>query len=617
MKIAVFAHALFAGLAAAQLRLPLVRKPLHGSTLSHREVNTNLTADLLRYSVNVTVGTPPQELSLYLSLDSPQSWVPDGEECSSSCAGGSYNFSDSSTYVDSDDDFFTLRYSDDSFVNGPEFKETVRVGDVEAEGLGMGLGRNGNADLTRGELSIGPTVAKEHSLVEKLIEGSVINSAAFSFRLDDVYGTSGNLLFGAVDTSAFDGPLQRISSRHEESAYVGFPVDFSILNYTSSSSGDPEVLAPQNDLPLILVRPTDMLTNLPSALARKIWHLAGATYDENSGYATIPCSGGTASSASELILGLGVYGNATARVPFEDLVIPYDIAPIGSGSDDDMCVFAIQSRSSTGELSDDEDGPWALGGVVLQNTYVVFDLVNDEVAFAPVRATDGGSPTETIVPFSSYGAEIPHSEDADGSPPDLDSPYPNRDSPLRGITAIILMILGVLLGVVGLVALLWFCWRRGYCCFRGRRKPKEPPTAPQHGPIADKIVYAGALPPALPPRPIQANVAQPPSGQLPLGCAWVIAPVPHAAPLASSAAADPRAVRSDAHPALSAAIPMEASHSGEPPTHASGRSRASTSTCSSTRPSSPTHVSSSVTGLARPGVMADRASRRPDSPEAT
>lgn len=93
MKTAVFAHALFAGLAAAQLRLPLVRKPLHGSTLAHREVNTDLTADLLRYSVNVTVGTPPQELSLYLSLDSPQSWVPDGEECSSSCAGGSCAFS--------------------------------------------------------------------------------------------------------------------------------------------------------------------------------------------------------------------------------------------------------------------------------------------------------------------------------------------------------------------------------------------------------------------------------------------------------------------------------------------------------------------------------------------
>ena len=93
MKTAVFANAvILAGVAAAQLRLPLVHRPLRESSLGRREVNAQITADLLRYSVNVTVGTPPQELSLDLSLDSQESWVPDGDECDGGCEGGSCAF---------------------------------------------------------------------------------------------------------------------------------------------------------------------------------------------------------------------------------------------------------------------------------------------------------------------------------------------------------------------------------------------------------------------------------------------------------------------------------------------------------------------------------------------
>lgn len=387
----------------------------------------------------------------------------------------------------------------------------------------MGLASNGFN--YRGELAIGPSVEYGRSLVEYLIDDSVIQSAAFSFWLGGEDGDAGNLLFGAVDTSAFEAPLQRISTRSDESYYVGFPVDFSILNYTSSPDSDPEVIAPQNDLPLILVQPTDMITNLPSSIAKKIWHLAGAKYDRDYQQATISCSGGS-SPDSELIIGLGVNGNATARVSFKDLVIPRDVSPIGSSSDDDdTCMFAIQSRSSTGDLSDDEYEPWALGGVVLQNTYVVFDLVNDEVALAPVRSGTG-----EVVPFPSYGAEIPHSEEAD--PISYSDGYPyDYDRPGNGTSFPILLIIVILLAVGGFISfitLMFCCWYRGWCCCKGRRKKMEPAVLPpQGGPLSEKVLYAGALPPALPPRAVLAGE---PPGALPLGCAWITAPAPYVMP---------------------------------------------------------------------------------------
>ena len=399
----------------------------------------------------------------------------------------------------------------------------------------MGLVQDGFFSFTRGELAIGPAADTERSITYRLAERAYTSTPAFSFWFDDADAKSGNLLFGAVDTSAFEGPLQLIDARSSESRYHGLPVDFSILNYTSPSGGDPSVIAPQNDLPLILIHPTTMLTNLPATIAQKIWDLAGATYDEPSGIATIPCAGGNGSAwDSELIFGMGIYGKATARVAVADLVIPNDVAPL---SDGDTCYFGIQSMGDDGELSDDAYGPWTIGGFVLRNTYVVFDLYNEQVAFAPVRA-DASSADGGVLTFSAYGATVPESEAADGGDDGCASWGCERTMPgdpprsaVLSITALVLMVVALVLVLAISCTSVWFCWYKGYCCWRGRRKPKDPPAVPQSGAIAEKVIYAGEMPPGLPPRsqPYTAD-------QLPLGMAMVTPMVPYPPPVAQAPA---------------------------------------------------------------------------------
>lgn len=93
MKTAVFANvALLAGAAAAaHLRLPFA---YHRTAASSPDPGAEFTVVSLGYSVNVTIGTPPQEVSLLVSMDGDKTHVPDADLCGESpglnvCPAGS------------------------------------------------------------------------------------------------------------------------------------------------------------------------------------------------------------------------------------------------------------------------------------------------------------------------------------------------------------------------------------------------------------------------------------------------------------------------------------------------------------------------------------------------
>ena len=241
--------------------------------------------------------------------------------------------------MDFDDYPFSLTYGDGTFVSGEVISETIRINETQLIEIRMGLCRSGT--FTQGELAIGYSRGSPLQMLDE--DADAISSVAYSLWLNSDMA-SGNLLLGAVDTSAFEPPLKRIRWRRvEESASdESFRVELSLLNYTKSSR-EPEGVVPQDDLlPVIMIRPTDMITNLPGALAEKIWDLAGAIYEEQFGLATIPCEGRDGGE-DELIFGLGPKRNVTVRVSFNDLIIPHDMAPIDRGSNRKRCVFAVQS----------------------------------------------------------------------------------------------------------------------------------------------------------------------------------------------------------------------------------------------------------------------------------
>lgn len=355
-------------------------------------------------------------------------------------------------------------------------------GDDEVTDLTMGLANLG--DHSRGVLGLQVTGRDGDTFIQQLVDQNHVKSSAYAFSLNKD-SMSGDLLVGAVDTSAFDKPLQRLRPQQPFNSKWRFAVYMSSLKYKPRGGESLEDLGSQQSLPLIRIRPTDMLSSLPIGIAQTIYTVAGAEYDRTSGLATIPCSGAK-SSADELVLGLGETGNATVRVSFSDLVIPREMFPPDAADLDlknDTCLFAIQSASHTGNPEYADSGWWYLGGVLLQNTYMVFDLVNYEVALAQARFSDKKGSTPDIESFSEYGSKIPQSEDAE--PPDCSDYWECRDdSDLPGSSyehtkyhlpswAIVLIVLGgaAVLGI--LVTITWCLWRRGSCCFKGRKKTVE------------------------------------------------------------------------------------------------------------------------------------------------
>lgn len=355
----------------------------------------------------------------------------------------------------------------------------MKFGEVDITDLTMGLAHLG--DYSRGVLSLRVSGKGGYTVLQRLVEQNHAKSFAYSFSLDKD-ATSGNLLIGAVDTSAFDRPLQRLESRRGGSSYGGFATYLWSLKYTPRGGGGLEELGSQEALPLIRIRPTDILSNLPIDMAKAIYAVAGAEYDETSGLATIPCSGAN-SSADELVLGLGHEGNATVRVSFSDLVIPREVFPPDAAKlnrAEDRCLFAIQSTSRKGVSHHSSSGWWSLGGVLLRNTYMVFDLLNGELAIAQARFSDKGSASD-IESFSEYGSQIPQSEAAElcsgylGCPDNLPGPGSSDEPDSHRLSggAILLIVIGVVaaLGISALIV--WCLWRRGSCCFKGMRKTAE------------------------------------------------------------------------------------------------------------------------------------------------
>jgi len=94
------------------------------------------------YSINITVGTPPQSVILDLDTGSSDLWVygTDAyEACNGICVGGSYNRSQSSTYALVDEDGFLIEYADGSGATGDYVSDDVGFGGVMIENVTLAV----------------------------------------------------------------------------------------------------------------------------------------------------------------------------------------------------------------------------------------------------------------------------------------------------------------------------------------------------------------------------------------------------------------------------------------------------------------------------------------------
>lgn len=269
----------------------------------------------------------------------------------------------------------------------------------------MGLGRQTN--IPYGLVGVGYAI-NEASLATigemypnlpiAMQEAGLINSIAYSLWLNDLDASTGNILFGGIDTGKFIGDLVKVDVliNEEMNDYTHFTIAMSSLEATSPTGSD-ILTSPDAPIEVVLDSGTT-LTYLPNDMASKVWKEVGAEYQEVFGLAVLPCSHGL--HPGHFSFGFAGPGGPRIAIGMDELVVdltggnpPYFAS--GPYEGEHVCAFGIQNYTN---------GPYTLGDTFLRSAYVVYDLENHEVGLA---ATKFNSTDTDILAFESKGAHMP------------------------------------------------------------------------------------------------------------------------------------------------------------------------------------------------------------------
>merc|ERR1719199_745301 len=191
---------------------------------------------------------------------------------------------------------------------------------------------------------------------EQMIDQKLIDQPVFSFYLQADASKAGELTFGGIDSSKFDGDLTYVPLISE----TYWQVALESMSYGSDSTTS-NVKAIIDSGTSLLAGPKDKV----AAIAQK----AGATLVMGKEY-TIDCS--KISSLPELEVTLG--GGAKFTLKASDYVLQV------SG----QCLFAFMGIDLPPQLGQ----MWILGDVFMRKYYSVFDYGQKRVGFAPVKAAE-------------------------------------------------------------------------------------------------------------------------------------------------------------------------------------------------------------------------------------
>ncbi|KAK7935263.1 hypothetical protein PG985_000758 [Apiospora marii] len=466
---AILVAALATG-ANAQVLLPFSRQasPQRGSAPQQRRSGSedNTATDVkffpadATYMVNVVVGTPEQNLSLGLTLSDYISWVPDADRCNryysyyspyhvvsrEDCLRDGFKANESSTLVyevderykshgNDDDDYkrdsnktFSVYYQDGTSAYGKSVRDVMGLpGGAQVSNLTFGLASS--SDTATGVLALGFNNSESYSdvddpsFLDSLLADGQVNSQAFSMWLDSEDASSGNLLLGAVDRSAFEAPLVRFdieqSHRHADGyTYKTGTFNAQVTAFNTSTANEGALTPVQNktELPFVTIDPSYTISELPQDLAEHIWSMAGATWDPYYDMATINCSQRDNVTGRVGIQFSSEYG-PSLTVPLSDLVLPNDTWTSQKWDGDlgaavSVCAFGVQNATMHNRQKQawgrGDEPEYTIGAPLLKRSYLVFDLASKEMAMAPVKYSASRTEDDILV-FPTYGANIPES----------------------------------------------------------------------------------------------------------------------------------------------------------------------------------------------------------------
>lgn len=360
----------------------------------------------LEYLVNITVGTPPQNMAVTLDTGSSDLWVPStsSKPCrEGKCDGGEFDPSKSSTYNIIDQGGFNITYAGPGDSDaGNWVEESVTVGGsstlnstivgVALDGADqhgvMGIGYDTN------EAQPNPSPNGSYaSVLDHMVSQGLINRKAYSLYLNDLNETTGSVCFGCVDSTKYTGdlvalPLQQSAPEPGQDSTAAttpsvFYVTLTGVSFIDASGAETTLSSEDYAQSVVLDSGTsEVLINneILSGLANGL----GAVYVGEQNY-VLPCSYSNTNASIRYTFG-GQDGPSVvvplSEVIYGQVVPPSDMPGHSSGG----CNMGI-----SGPI----EGQVILGDTFLRNAYVVFDLDNYQVAMA--QAAGGQASTSSLV----------------------------------------------------------------------------------------------------------------------------------------------------------------------------------------------------------------------------
>lgn len=449
--------------AQAQIQFDLRRQPRtrtnnkrRGSTYHSvrrdETVPINLRHDdgLGVYFVTAIVGTPGQTLDLQVRSDQALSWFPSSNStyciqdlyrtCAEhgSCTSESKvtsiirrcvtNSPDSLSLVNQNlSSTFQITTTEwersQTLLNGTRrliekgyiFNDTLTIDDVSVSNLSMGVSYE-SGPFNSGILGLGyggdEMTLPHDNLVVQLVSKGMIPTESYSIWLNGDDAKAGSLLFGAIDTTKYDGDLTIIQFFNTPDLHSR--IWLSSLEASSPSGTD--VLHGDPPFPLVFAIGTTT-TSLPSDLAQHMWAVAGAEYRSDLSVPVISCN--LRDSAGSYRFRLGGPEGPLVNVPLENFIMTPSISAdwfeeSNVPANDSLCIFSIVNTTNATQ--------WWIGEDFLRATYLVVDLYNQEVAIAPqvkYNVTESN-----IVPFVAHGAEVPSATYAPSQPTETPTTIP-------------------------------------------------------------------------------------------------------------------------------------------------------------------------------------------------
>lgn len=324
------------------------------------------------YSIDVTVGSDKQPISVCLDTGSSDLWVPlNTADCYwGDCTNlGSYNPSTSS----SSKNLTTPAYLGYGIGYASGYWFTDLVGLTKAELVELPdfqfVAANASNQLF-GILGIGypqgeGAKQKYPNFVSVLKEQGYINKRAYSIYLNNWEAASGTALFGAKDTAKYLGDLVTLPVTVESRLAVDL---VSIGNENGNASA--------NNIPSVLDTGTTR-TELDISILGPLAEAQGWTAIDESRY-TGPCDG------PDVVFDFGL--GAKIAVPYKDLVLPQQRGQPATST----CVLTLENQIW---LPNEKLN--IIGDNVMQSMYAVYDLEDNTISIAQAKYTTDSN----IVPF--------------------------------------------------------------------------------------------------------------------------------------------------------------------------------------------------------------------------